>query len=407
MKPVNPKKPVLIAGAGLSGLACALTLQKKGIPYLLFDQSSRAGGRVKTDQTKEGFRLDRGFQVLLTSYPSLPDFLDLNELRLRPFSSGALIYGKDSSQLLANPFRHPNLIFKTLFSQIPTLFDKILVSRLVLEAQAFREMQNLKGQSTHDFLREYGFSHQFITQFWRPFLGGVTLDPRLSVDAHFFLFLLRCFSLGSVSVPALGMEEIPMQMFKSLDARSVRLSSPVATVQENQFILESGEVLSGGATVQTYETKRERYRSVITYYFAGSVEPNFKKWLVLIPPGLGFKLNHLAVMSAVSPDYAPPGQVLISASIIFSSQEPDEALSANSIRDELNEIAKKDLKLSHLRRDVIRHALPELTHSPKFIRDGDQYFCGDYLCHPSIEGALKSGKLTALEITKGLQASPI
>ena len=55
--------PVLIVGAGMAGLACAVTLHRANIPFLLFDRDNEVGGRVRTDEVG-GYRLDRGFQVL-------------------------------------------------------------------------------------------------------------------------------------------------------------------------------------------------------------------------------------------------------------------------------------------------------------------------------------------------------
>jgi phytoene dehydrogenase-like protein len=41
--------------------------------------SDAGGGRVRTDVV-EGFRLDRGFQVLLTAYPAAKKWLDFDRL---------------------------------------------------------------------------------------------------------------------------------------------------------------------------------------------------------------------------------------------------------------------------------------------------------------------------------------
>ena len=59
----SDSKPVLIVGAGMAGLACAVTLHRSGVPFLLFDRDEKVGGRVQTDEI-DGYRLDRGFQVL-------------------------------------------------------------------------------------------------------------------------------------------------------------------------------------------------------------------------------------------------------------------------------------------------------------------------------------------------------
>lgn len=47
-------------------------------------------GRVATDIV-EGYRLDRGFQVLLTAYPEARRLLDYEALDLRRFYPGALV----------------------------------------------------------------------------------------------------------------------------------------------------------------------------------------------------------------------------------------------------------------------------------------------------------------------------
>jgi phytoene dehydrogenase-like protein len=50
----------------------------------IIEASDRAGGRIKTDSVN-GFRLDRGFQVLLTSYPEAQMLLDYKALQLKTF----------------------------------------------------------------------------------------------------------------------------------------------------------------------------------------------------------------------------------------------------------------------------------------------------------------------------------
>ena len=87
----SPELPVLIVGAGLAGLTCALRLHEAGIPVQVIEASDGVGGRVRTDEV-EGFLLDRGFQVYLSAYPEAGKLLDLDALGLRPFSPGALVY---------------------------------------------------------------------------------------------------------------------------------------------------------------------------------------------------------------------------------------------------------------------------------------------------------------------------
>jgi phytoene dehydrogenase-like protein len=84
-------EPVLIVGAGMAGLSCAVHLNRAGIPFRIYEASDEVGGRVRTDPV-DGFLLDRGFQVYLDTYPETGNLLDLEALDLRPFEPGALVF---------------------------------------------------------------------------------------------------------------------------------------------------------------------------------------------------------------------------------------------------------------------------------------------------------------------------
>ncbi|MCA1597966.1 MAG: FAD-dependent oxidoreductase [Chloroflexi bacterium] len=82
---------IIIVGAGLAGLTCAKVLHEHRQPFMILEASDGPGGRVRTDVTPSGFRLDRGFQVLFTAYPAARRHLSLGRLNLRRFDPGALI----------------------------------------------------------------------------------------------------------------------------------------------------------------------------------------------------------------------------------------------------------------------------------------------------------------------------
>ena len=68
VSPASGSADVVVVGAGLAGLACATTLLRAGLDVVVVEASDAVGGRVRTDVV-DGFRLDRGFQVLNTGYP--------------------------------------------------------------------------------------------------------------------------------------------------------------------------------------------------------------------------------------------------------------------------------------------------------------------------------------------------
>ena len=68
-------KPIVIVGAGISGLQAARLLEIQGATYLLLEKSNKIGGRVQSE-TVDGYVLDHGFQVLQTAYPEVQRSLD-------------------------------------------------------------------------------------------------------------------------------------------------------------------------------------------------------------------------------------------------------------------------------------------------------------------------------------------
>jgi len=121
-EPVDGQAPVLIVGAGLAGLACARALQQASVPFVVFEESDRVGGRVATDQV-DGFQLDRGFQVLLTAYPEASRVYDYNAMDLRPFCPGALIQMGTRRYRFVDPWRKPLSAITTMLAPVARLRD--------------------------------------------------------------------------------------------------------------------------------------------------------------------------------------------------------------------------------------------------------------------------------------------
>src|SRR5215470_3362109 len=120
---------VVIVGAGMAGLCCALRLQEKGIPCVVLEASDAPGGRVRTDRV-DGFLLDRGFQVLLTACPEARRLLDYKALRLRTFSPGALVRIQGRLHRVSDPFRQPWTLPSTLLTPVGSLADKLAIAGL-------------------------------------------------------------------------------------------------------------------------------------------------------------------------------------------------------------------------------------------------------------------------------------
>jgi len=234
---------VIIVGAGLAGLACATRLQQAGVEWLLLEASDAAGGRVATEITPEGFRLDRGFQVILDSYRTATSLLDLPALEPRWFGSGALLAGsRGEKRRIQNPLFHPEGIPDTLFGDAFTLREKLALAMyaapLLLQADDALTARE-RGCTTMEELQRHGLDGGILEKFLRPFFGGVFLDGELGTDASIFRRDLKKFALGRAFLPAHGMGEIPAQLASRLPADRQRYGAPV-----DSLVREGGRVTS-------------------------------------------------------------------------------------------------------------------------------------------------------------------
>src|SRR6478672_10545381 len=94
---------VVVVGAGLAGLRCARELTRGGLEVRV---GEAVGGRVRTDVV-EGFRIDRGFQVLNTGYPEVRAALRLEHLHLERMDDAVTVRAGGRLHDVANPLSLP------------------------------------------------------------------------------------------------------------------------------------------------------------------------------------------------------------------------------------------------------------------------------------------------------------
>ena len=93
------------------------------------------------------------------------------------------------------------------------------------------------GISSIAALRKRGFSDALVEGFFRPFLGGVFLDPELQPSSASLDFLFRMFARGDAALPAAGMGAIGAQLAAGLAPGTLRLRAPVARVERFGVVL--------------------------------------------------------------------------------------------------------------------------------------------------------------------------
>ncbi len=406
-------KDVLVIGAGLAGLTCARTLQARGLDCLVLDAADAVGGRVRTDDV-DGFRLDRGFQVLLTAYPAARTWLDYDALRLGNFAPGARVMTPDGEGRVSDPWRAPGRMWETLRAPVGTVADKLRVGALRLAATSGRldAIWERPERCTAEELRARGFSPVMLERFLRPWLGGIFLERELTTSNRMLFFVYRMFAEGYAALPAGGMQRIPEQLAAGLKTDSCRLGATVAGVSGGSSTggydvrLASGETLKASQVVIATDggtaarlvpgLAAPAWRSVTCVQWAAPESPmGGEPVLWLNGTGHG-RINNLVVPSDVAADYAPKGSALVSTTVIGECPETDTELVAG-LSVELagrHGTVVKDWRALAVQR--IRCALPVLSpgagaEAARAVREG-LWVCGDHCASASIQGAMATGQ---------------
>ena len=401
---------VLVVGAGLAGLCCARTLHASGCAVQVLEAGETVGGRVRTDRV-DGFRLDRGFQVLLTAYPECREVLDYDALDLRPLEPGAVIRMERGFTRISDPWRRPGRALQTAFSGAASFGDKLKVASLRrrLRGTSLDDLFAVEERETFQALRAEGFSPKIIEHFFRPFFGGIFLERELHTSSRMFEFVFKMFGEGEAAIPARGMQVIPRQIAAGLPDGTIRFHAAVDSLRDRGCTLVGGETITAEAVVLACDAstaarlleqdRSPRWNSTTNFYFDAPTPPRRDAVLVLDGTGRG-PINNVTVMSNVSPAYAPEGRHLVSASTVGvePSGGPDEA----SVRAQMQEWFGPSVRgWKLLRRYDVERALPAQpvgALEPPVRRPAlppHVLACGDWLTNGSIQGAMESGRRTA------------
>ena len=415
--PWRERADVVVVGAGLAGLAAACALHEAGRDVVVLEASDGVGGRVRTDVV-DGFRLDRGFQVLLTAYPELHRQFDVAALRLQRFDPGALLWTGGRGYAVGDPLRMPPRAWpEAVRAPIGSIADKARIARWRrrLLAGAAADLLRSPDLSAIAALRAEGFSSATIDRFFRPLAGGIQLDLSLRASSRMLAVVFRMLFAGDAAVPADGMGAISEQLAAHVPADRVVLDTPVLAVERTMVRVSGDRTVAADAVVVATEGPAAARllglapvasRAASCVWFAAEAPPVPQRAIVLDGDGTGPVAN-VAVMSNVAPSYAPPGRALIAAAL--------PGVGADHGLGDAADVARRQLRgwwgpvvdrWQVLRTDVIAHAQPatDPPFSPRRRVDlgGGLFVCGDHRDTPSIQGALFSGRRCAEAVAMAL-----
>jgi phytoene dehydrogenase-like protein len=409
---VTSQADVVVVGGGLAGLSAAVNLHRAGLTVIVCEAGDQVGGRVRTDR-RDGFLLDRGFQVVLPGYPELRRQVDVSALGLRPFLRGVLAMTSGGRTCLAAPWHGRRAAAGTAGFLLGRPGDSLALAALSLRDMlapdeviratepAVTTRQDLRGR----------VGQATLTEVLRPFLAGVFLDPPLDTPARLFHLIWRCFLRGGGALPDGGMQMLPSQLADGLPAGAVRTGSEVIEVRESGVRTNTGEqvqarvvvIATDGTTAATLAPglAQPAWHPVTTFYYRLPASPLDAP--VIVVDGRDELLLNAAVLSDVSPGYAPADAALVAASVpgrLDPSLEPR----VRSGLARMYDTSTRDWELLDLY--AIPLALPVLAAGQPLARPvrlgPGRYVCGDHRDTPSIQGALVSGRRAARAVLADL-----
>jgi len=394
------KSQVIIIGAGISGLISALELEKEGYRPIILEKSDQVGGRLCTTQYKN-VPLDHGFQVLLTNYPEAKKYLNMESLDLKYFESGAIIFDGHKSFEISDPLRDKGAIFKMLISPIGTLSDKIKLATLALKLKnkSLKEIFKSPAKTTKEYLKDYGFSQKIMSNFFKPFFGGIYLENELNTSSRMFEFVFKMFTEGSAAIPSSGIVAITEQLKSKLKNTEFRFNTEVKKVDEkihlaNNETLEPENIIiaTQPETLMSSLGPSPAYQHVTNMYFSSSTKVISKAKIALVTND-NMLINNFYQLDS-----------------LFDLEQHVISVSINTIDDVKIETIKKELEtltgadansFEHIETFKIRKALPvvedlKMEMEPSAVKLHDKIIlAGDYLLNGSLNAAMQSGRTAA------------
>ncbi len=409
--PLPSSADVVVVGAGLAGLAAAVRLQEAGIDAVVVEAADAVGGRVRTDLV-DGFRLDRGFQLLNPAYPEAERLLDLDALDLQAFDAGVAVSRGTKRYVLGDPRRMPSTLPADLTAPVGSVRAKAAFGTWVagLGLGSPDTIRARGDRSLLEELRHRGLDGELTDRVLRPFLSGVLADQELASSQRMASMLLRSFARGNPSVPAAGMQAMPDQLAARLARGSVQLGVRAGPVASGHVDTDAGRVTAAAVVVATDPVTacelglvpEPLMRSLTTWWFAAPMLPPGRPLLHVDGEASG-PLANAVVMTHAAPSYGPgDGRDLVGATAVGSHRD----LAGEARRHAGSLLGVDPGRWELLRTDVVVGALP--AHPPgrplarRVDLGGGVFVAGDHRDTPSIQGALVSGRRAADGVVRHL-----
>ena len=406
-----PPHEVVIVGAGMAGLTCAVELARREVDVVVVESSDAVGGRIRTDRV-DGMLLDRGFQLLNPAYPALAGLVDLEALELRQFGAGVVVAMDGRRSVLADPRRSPADLVGALDTSTGSLLEKARAAAYITQTAlgTGHRIKRRPDQSYGAVLDAAGVTGDLRRKVLNPFLAGVLGEDNQESSRVFVDYQLRMFARGTPGLPAAGMQALPEQLAAALPLGSIMLGVHATSMSERKVTTSRGVwtgsavvVATGGPAASALTGMPEpRMRSLTTFYHRTEHSPASRPMLH-VDGDRGGPIVNTAVVSDAAPTYCRDGALVATTTL---GVRHDEA-SVDAVEGQLAQIygvptSAWERVATYAIPEALPAMLPPLTLRQEVRVGNGIYVAGDHRDTASIQGAIVSGRRAAAAVAADL-----
>lgn len=354
-------------------------MQEAGVEVEVHEGSDRVGGRVATDVI-DGFRLDRGFQLINAKYPEVARLGIVDELDFIYATRSVEVSLGSRKYSLGDPRTEP---FSAFTKETGTIGEKFGFLKYLLGASE-------SSKSVADELQQLG---SLYTRVLEPFLTGVFLTSPSNVDSVTGKDLIRTFISGKPGLPSVGAGALPAALASRV--KNIKLNSRIDSLSKyaGQKVIVATDLTTAAQLLDISNVPK--LATSTTWYHEVPQELTSSSKLLVDGQHRGPVVNSILISNFMK-SYAPSGKALLSSTTLEIASESEVrrhlALMWGSQTSQWSLIAKYDIPKS-LPIFPVGNRRAETSKISE-----NTFIAGDYRSAPSQNGALLSGRLAAQEL---------